>query len=88
MYTEKDFFKDNPPSNKHFAFPWEETYHQQQIAKIQQQARDSLQAELAAKEKEILAKEKEKEKEKERAAKEEALSEIEVLKKQLGEMKK
>jgi hypothetical protein len=97
MYTEKDFFKDNPPSNKHFAFPWEETYHQQQIVKIQQQARESLQAELAAKEKEkekeLIAKEKEKEKEraakeKEKAAKEKALSEIEVLKKQLDEIKK
>jgi len=100
MYTEKDFFRDYPASNQHFAFPWEEKYHLQQLEKVQKQAREALQKVEAVKEKEEKEKEKaakEKEKaakekalllaKKERKAKEFALAEIEILKKRLNDVK-
>lgn len=33
MYTKEDFWRDYPPKEQPFAFPWEAEYHRQVLAK-------------------------------------------------------
>lgn len=35
MYTEQDFWRDNPSPSDPFVFPWERDYHQQQVEKAE-----------------------------------------------------
>jgi hypothetical protein len=35
MYTEEDFWRDNPSPSDPFVFPWERDYHQQQVEKAE-----------------------------------------------------
>jgi hypothetical protein len=38
MYTEQDFWRDYPPKDQPFAFPWEEAYHKEVLAKATAEA--------------------------------------------------
>lgn len=38
MYTKEDFWRDYPPKEQPFAFPWEAEYHRQVLAKTVAQA--------------------------------------------------
>ena len=42
MYTKEDFWRDYPPTNQPFAFPWEEEYHQQVIEQVRKEVRDEV----------------------------------------------
>lgn len=38
MYTKEDFWRDYPPTEQPFAFPWEEEYHKEVLAKAVEEA--------------------------------------------------
>ena len=38
MYTKEDFWRDYPPKEQPFAFPWEEEYHKEVLAKAVEEA--------------------------------------------------
>ena len=42
MYTEQDFWRDYPPKNQPFAFPWEAEYHQRVIEQVRAEVRDEV----------------------------------------------
>ena len=38
MYTKEDFWRDYPPKDQPFAFPWTEEYHQRVIEQARKEA--------------------------------------------------
>ena len=47
MYTKEDFWRDYPPKDQPFAFPWEEEYHKEVLTKaVAEAARASHEAGL------------------------------------------
>ncbi len=43
MYTKEDFFREFPPTESPFVFPWEEEYHKREIETIKQKAEEEKQ---------------------------------------------
>lgn len=42
MYTKEDFWRDYPPNENPFVFPWLKEYHEQEVQKIQKTAREAM----------------------------------------------
>ena len=42
MYTKEDFWRDYPPNDNPFVFPWLKEYHEREIQKIQEKAREAM----------------------------------------------
>ena len=40
MYTKEDFFRENPPSDKPFMFPWEKTYLEKELKRVRDEAEE------------------------------------------------
>jgi len=57
MYTEQYFWRDYPPNENPFVFPWLKEKHEREIQKVQAAAREALRAKEAAAREALRAKE-------------------------------
>ena len=55
MYTEQDFWRDYPPKNQPFAFPWEAEYHQRVIEQVREEVREEVRDEVREEERKTTA---------------------------------